>query len=444
MGCTTKLILLLYMLNIATMFYQNTIHRGWLLKTVLILAVNFPPSGGVGVIRTVKFIKYLPAFGWQPLVVTLPAKATKRILDDTFLGEISPEIEIHRPYFLDYRKFIGGDLAKLLRPIFSRIFFPDKYVQWNRLAFNYIRDKVLPHQQIDLIYTSVGPHSTMLLAQRLKQSFDIPFVVDFRDPFSFRQYTLLDAKTSWQKRAEQVEGHVLKAADHVVNVSRTWQEKYEHMYPFITSKSSLIHNGYDEDDFKDLDSTVDNDVMTLGYNGTFSRLVPLEPIVSAITEIHQRHGISIRLNIATPIPPKKLTAQYPYCFEHNLIKHLGFLPHQESLNSLARSDSALLILNDLQATEGMLPAKTFEYLRMQLPILLLHRQNGFLSEIIDQTQTGLTVDINDHQAIVEVLLRLQRQWSQGKLSIDPEWNEIKKFDRRTLTKKLAKVFASVI
>ena len=414
------------------------------MKTVLILAVNFPPSGGVGVIRTVKFIKYLSAFGWQPLVVTLPAKATKRIIDDSFLGEIPPGTEIHRPFFLDYRKFIRGDMAKLLNPILSRIFFPDKYVQWNRFAFNYIRDEVLPHRKIDLAYTSVGPHSTMLLARRLKQSCDLPFVVDFRDPFSFRQYTLLDAKTTWQKRAEQIEGLVLKDAGHVINVSRIWQQKYERMYPFIASKSSLIHNGYDEDDFNDLDSTTGNDVMTLGYNGTFSRLVPLDPIVSAIMEIHQRHGISIRLNIATPIPPKKLTLKYPYCFEHNLIAHKGFLPHRESLNNMARSDIALLILNDIQATEGMLPAKTFEYLRLQIPILLLHRRNGFLSEIIDQTKTGLTVDISDHEAIVETLLRLQHQWSQRKLIVDPDWNEIRKFDRRTLTQQLVAVFDSMI
>jgi glycosyltransferase involved in cell wall biosynthesis len=423
---------------------SKPIQRGRLLKTVLILAVNFPPSGGVGVIRTVKFIKYLPAFGWRPLVVTLPVKATKRVLDDSFTREISKEIEIHRPFFWDYRKFIGGDLAKLLSPVLSRFLFPDKFVQWNRFAFNYIRDKVLPHQEIDLAYTSVGPHSTMLLAQRLKRSFHIPFVVDFRDPFSFRQYTLLEAKTSWQKRAEQVEGNVLKDAGHVVNVSRIWQQKYERMYPFIAAKSSLIHNGYDEDDFNALDSKNDNDVMTLGYNGTFSRLVPLDPIVAAIEEVHQRHAIPIRLNIATPIPPRKLTSRYPYCFEHDLIAHKGYLPHRESLNNLARSDIALLILNNIPATEGMLPAKTFEYLRMQMPILLLHRRNGFLSDIIDQTRTGLTVDINDHQAIVKTLLQLQRQWSQRKLNVDPDWNEIRKFDRQALTQKLADVFDSVI
>ena len=413
------------------------------MKTVLILAINFPPSGGVGVIRTVKFVKYLPAFGWQPIVVTLPVKATKRIIDDSFASQIPSQIEIHRPYFWDYRRFIGGDIAKLLRPVLNRLLFPDKYVQWNRFAFNYIRDKVLPHQQIDLTYTSVGPHSTMQLARRLKQAFNIPFVVDFRDPFSFRQYTLLDAKTSWQKRAEQIEAQVLKDAGHVINVSRIWQQKYENMYPFIASKSSLIHNGYDEGDFENLDFKHDNHDLTLGYNGTFSRLVPLSPIVSAIMEIHQRHDISIRLNIATPIPKRKLISKYPYCFEHNLIVHKGFLPHRESLNNLARSDIALLILNDIPATEGMLPAKTFEYVRMQMPILLLHRQNGFLSEIVDRTQTGLTVDINDHQAIVKTLLHLQQLWAKGELSVDPNWTAIKKFDRQALTQKLAQVFASI-
>ena len=414
------------------------------MKTVLILAVNFPPSGGVGVIRTTKLIKYLPTYGWQPIVVTLPAKATKRVVDSSLLYDVSQTIEVHRPFFYDHRKIIGGDIEKLINPVLSRLHFPDKYVQWNYFAFKYIRDIILPNRKIDLIYTSVGPHSTMLLAHKLKQETDIPFVVDFRDPFSFRQYALLESKTAWRVRAEKLEHRVLMDADHINNVSRVWKEKYEHMYPEITPKSSLIHNGYDEEDFSDLKNEGSNDVLTLGYNGTFSRLVPLKPLVSAITEIHQKHGIPIRLNIATPTKKRKLTSQCPYLFEHNLIIYNGYLPHRESLRNLWRSDVALLILNDIEATEGMIPAKTFEYLRIQKPILLLHRKNDFLSEIITNTNTGMTVNISSHEEIVQALLLLHQQWSENTLSIQPDLKEIRKFDRKYLAKQMADIFDKLI
>jgi len=413
------------------------------LKTVLILAAYFPPSGGVGVIRTLKNIKYLPEFGWKPIVVTLPERATKRVIDNSLMEKIPSGTEIHRPFFFDYRKIIGGDIARFLSPLLGRIHFPDKFIQWNYFAFKYISKNILPFSDVDLIYTSVGPHSTMLLAHKLKQHFNIPIVIDFRDPFSFSQYNLLDTQEARQSNAEKIEAAVFRDADHIINVSRIWKDKYEQLYPDIVSKSSLIHNGYDEDDFKFPTHSGKNNHFTLGYNGTFSRLVPLEPLLAAITSIHQHHGIPIHLNIATPTSKRKLVSRHPYLFENNLIKYKGFMPHGESLQYLQRSDAVVLILNDIDATVGMIPAKTFEYLRIHKPILLLHRKEGHLSEIVEKTQTGVGVNITDQEAIVRTLLSLQRQWAQNSLLYDPVHHEIKKFERRHLTGLLARVFDSL-
>ena len=348
------------------------------MKTVLVLAVHFPPSGGVGVIRTLKFIRYLPDFGWEPIVVTLPEGATNRVKDRSLLDTIPNNTEIHRPPFYDYRKVIRGDVAKLLKPLLNRINFPDKFILWNHFAFKYISKNILPKLKIDLAYTSVGPHSTMLLAHKLKTKFDIPMVVDFRDPFSFSQYNLLDGEKSQQSKAEMIEQSVFHDADHIINVSRIWKEKYERLYPDIVNKSSLIHNGYDEEDFDLLSTHEKNECFTLGYNGTFSRIVPMEPLLTAIAEIHRRHGISIRLNIATPLSKRKLASRHAYLFKNDLVEYKGFLPHKESLEYLQRSDVAVLILNDISATEGMIPAKTFEYLRINKPIFLLHKKEGHL------------------------------------------------------------------
>ena len=419
---------------------KSGFREGFPLKTVLILAVNFPPYGGVGVIRTLKFTKYLPEFGWMPLVVTIPAQSAKRVSDDSLLNEIPPGVDIHRPFFRDYRKIIPGDIARLLQPVLRRIHFPDKYIQWNHFALKYIKEKILPHRSIDLAYTSVGPHSTLLLAHTVKQQLNIPFVVDFRDPFSFSQYSILDARSSWRSKAEEIEQAVLKDAAHVINVSALWKNKYESLYPEIAGKSSLIHNGYDEEDFSAAFSAPQNDVFTIGYNGTFSRIVPLDPLVSAIVDIHRTYGIPIRLRIATPTNRKKLISKYPYLVQNDLLDYSGFLPHRASLENLASCNISALVLNDMEATEGMIPAKTFEYLRIERPILLLHRKNGFLAEIIERTGTGVTVDIADPQAIVDALLKLQRAWRDNSLAYQPNFQEIRKFERRYLTQKLAEIF----
>ena len=97
------------------------------MKNVLVLAAKFPPTSAVGGIRSLKFVKYLPDFGWNPIVIT-PSIGSKKVLDDTLLNEIPPAVEIHRSYFLNYRKWIPGDIAKLIKSLERNYVFPDKYI----------------------------------------------------------------------------------------------------------------------------------------------------------------------------------------------------------------------------------------------------------------------------------------------------------------------------
>jgi hypothetical protein len=413
------------------------------MKTVLVLAVSYPPTGGVGVIRTLKFTKYLPACGWRPIVVTLPA-GTKHIQDGSLSNEIPGGMTVHRPAFFNYREKLPKIFVKLFQPIEKRLTFPDKYVRWNKAAFKYISENIIPREKIDLIYTSVGPHSTMLLAHSLMKRHQIPFFIDFRDPFSFSQYALLDKKNNYQKKAQAIEKAVFRDAAHINNVSKIWKDKYDERYPFIAEKSSLIHNGYDEDDFAQLGDKKENSIFTIGYNGTFSRIVPLDPLLSSITDIHRQHGIAMRLSIATPIKKEKLTSRYAYLFQNDLLDHKGFLPHRESLKNVFRADVSALILNDVEATEGMIPAKTFEYLRIGNPILLLHRKGSFLADIIEKTKTGVIINISDSAEIIQTLLMLHAQWRNDALRHQPDWNEIRKYERRNLTGKLAEIFNRIV
>ena len=412
------------------------------MKSVMVLAVSFPPTGGVGVIRTLKFVKYLPQFGWNPVVVTLPAGA-KSIQDDSLSNEIPKDITVHRPPFFDYRKHFFKPIVKLIQFYEKRTYFPDKYIRWNTSALKYIEKKIIPSQKINMVYASVGPHSTLLLARDVKRRFNIPTFIDFRDPFSFSQYALLDTKQRFRMKAVAIEKKVFEVVDQINNVSRIWQQAYIERYPEIASKSSLIHNGYDEEDFSGLDAKVGNDVFTIGYNGTFSRIVPIEPLMNAIRSIHEQHNITMRLSIATPIKKTKLSSKYPYQFQNKLIDHKGFLPHKKSLSNLHQSDVSALILNDIDATRGMIPAKAFEYLRINNPILLMHRKGSFLAKIITKTKTGLTVNISNQAEIVNALLSLHEKWKVDRLDHNPDWQEIQKYERKNLTRQLAGIFDSL-
>jgi hypothetical protein len=409
------------------------------MKNVLVLSVNFPPTGGAGVFRTLKFAKFLPTFGWRPIVVT-PQVGTKHILDDSLADEIPKDTIVHRPSCFNYKTYLPRILVKMFRPIEKRLNYPDKYIRWNKVAFHYISRNIIPKEKVDMIYTSVGPYSTILLSHTLKKCYKIPLFIDFRDPFSFNQYALLDRKSRYMEKARRIEKKVFMDVDHVNNVSEIWKQKYETFYPEIKSKSSLIHNGYDEEDFIGLGDKKKNTIFTICYNGTFSRVVPIEPLILAIIKIHQRYNISICLSIATPTKKEKLMSRCRYLFQNNLIDYKGFLPHKESLRNVHQSDISALILDDSDATEGMLPAKTFEYLRSSNPIFLLHRKESFLAKIIEKTKTGITANIKDQDDIVRSLLLLYEKWRQNEQIHHPDWNEIKKYERKYLTNQLADIF----
>lgn len=372
-------------------------------------------------------------------MITLPA-INWHILDSSLIKELG-KIEVFRPFYFEYREIIPGDIAKFFRPLERRYLFPDKFVMWNYFAFRYVC-RHFSKNKPDVVYSSSGPHSTLALAAKVKSALEVPTMVDLRDPFSFSQYSILDkAGPVWGKRARALEYSVFETVDKINIVTAIWRDKYLSLYPNLKHKMICIPNGYDERDFAGLDfSQPQNKVFTLGYNGTFSRIVPIEPLLKAIASIHKKHGVRIKLNIATPIKESKIRSNFPYLFEHGLIEHRGFLSHKKSLANLSKSDALALILADIPATKGMVPGKTYEYLRMNRPILLLNKRRGFLSQIIEKTNTGQTVDIHDSQDIKKGLLLFQVKWQTDQLEHRPIMEEVRKYERKALSADLAANF----
>ena len=414
------------------------------MRRCLIVSAFFPPIGGVGVQRVVKFVKYLPQFGWQPVVVTLPKNSTRMKKDPSLLQQIPDSVGVHRPFFYDYRKIIPGDLAKLLRPLLHRVNRPDRYALWNTFAFKRI-EEIAGQQQIDCVLCNVSPFSSLVLAARVRRELHLPVVVTLRDAFSFNNYYLMRGESHTMREAEEFEQAVFAEVDAILCVTPFLLQKYQALYPRWRSKFHLLTNGYDEEDFSFLHERSDErqDCFTIGYNGSISRLAPLEPLLMALSTIRRQHGVTIKLNIATGNSPQEIFAHCPQCRQDDLVEFKGFLPHRDSLSNLRSSHLLAITFANIPAAEGAYSGKIFEYLRLDKPILLLHKADSDLARLIQATHSGMTVDIDNQPEIIALLLSLEEQWRRGALHHQSDREAIRQFEYQNLTKELATFMAAV-
>lgn len=414
------------------------------MRNCLIISAFFPPIGGVAVQRITKFVKYLPDFGWNPIVITIPTWSSTMPRDPSMLTEIPSTIKVHRPFYFDYRRVIPGDIAKLIRPLTRKYLYPDRYRLWNFFALKFIR-QLLTKEKIERVFVNLSPFSTLLLAFHIKKEFDIPVIINFRDPFSFNNYLILNKKSTEIQRALDIECHAFPVFDAIVCVTPYLQEKYQSLFPEIRNKFRLITNGFDESDFLNLNlnEIEDRESFSIGYNGSVSKLVPIEPLLEAIYKIYLKQGIKIKLNIASKDSIQKILARYQACEKYGLIQYKGFLPHKESLENLCESQIVAIMFENSQTTEGAYSGKIFEYLRLDKPILLLNNKTSHVAKLIQQTNTGTCVNIDNQDEIVAAILDYYQQWKNGQLKHEPNREEIRKFDYKNLTQQLVSIFEEI-
>ncbi len=415
------------------------------MKKVLIVSVFFPPIGGVGVQRITKFVKYLPEFNWEPIVLTIPVWSNKLPKDYNLINEINQNIKIHRPFFFDYKKIIPGEVRKIFKMNKKQSNYPDRYKSWNYYALKRIK-KILNTQQINLIMINSSPFSTIELAKALKQESEIPIVLNLRDPFSFNSYTVLNNDKKKMKCAIVFEKEHFYNFSKIICVTPHMQKEYKKLYPEYADKFTLITNGYDESDFietAESNSKTSNDTFIIGYNGSFSKIVPLNPMLEAIYNLNTRNGMNFKLSITTNISKKKLIALHKKCYEAGFVEYIGFLSHKDSVKRLLHCDLLFVTFADTKATIGAYPVKVLEYLRCNKPIILLNNKTSYLAKLIQDTNTGYCVNIDQPSEIESTLKSLYTEWKKnGMVSYHPNRQEIEKFDFKKLTKKLTESWIS--
>lgn len=411
------------------------------MKRVLFIAYHFPPLAGGGTFRSLKFVKYLPEFGWLPTVITTNTK-NYWAYDESLLSEIPDNVKVIRAPEIDpfYLQIILSKLGlgKLYKFLKDKFFIPDEKIGWIPWAY-YLAKKELKLSKHDLIYSTSPTACSHIIAYKLKKNLRIPWVCDFRDRWTLHphyQYT----KVNRGRYERFLENKFLKYSSNRITafmgISKDWQENF----PGIKRKKiNIIYNGYDENDIGDNDLCNSRKYFKILYTGSFysnykptNFLIALKDLISVNKELAQKIRVKFIGNIDNKI--KKEIFQY---YSESVIKN--FLPPSKLKMEMLRSSVLLVIMpNDTQ-----LPAKIFPYLVSNKPILAIIPESE-AKNILQQSGLGFFARPDDVKDIKKQILNLYNLWKADRLRPNSNIEYINQFHRKNLTKQLVEIFNSLI
>lgn len=416
------------------------------MKKVLMVAYSFPPTGGPGVQRSLKFVKYLRNFGWEPVVLTRDIKNMK-LKDESLNKDIPEGISITRtnPWELTELEGFLGLAGKFIS---RKVLIPDGERLWEIFAKS-SAVRIIRNDKIDLIYTTSVPYSAHLMGLYLKRKFpDIPWVADFRDEWTNNPYLLDNPHNAVRMNIERrMERKVLINADCLITNTPVMLSNFIENNPDLGLKDKFfcIPNGYDRDDFKIIDTIKPgNKRFTITYTGAFYGRRKPDTFFEALYELirdgkvdeSRVHGKFIG-NFKLPQLNKQLEK---YGLER-IVEIFSYMDHDECIKHMLQSDALLLIEGGGHGSEAFYTGKVFEYMVTNRPIIAVVPKNGAAAQVIRQTRTGLVSDFDDVKQTKENILTFYNSWLNNESSFSPNYEEIGKYDRKVLTGELVKVFS---
>ena len=422
-------------------------------KKLLIITYYFPPAGGPGVQRWLKFVKYLPEFGVQPIVY-IPENPTYPIIDEGLRSQISDKViiiknKIWEPYQLasvfskkKTKKISSGIfphkkkqtvLDKTFLWIRGNLFIPDARVFWVKPSVSYL-EKYIQENDIDIIVTSGPPHSLHLIGLELKQKLNVKWFADFRDPWTTIGYhKALRLSGYAAKKHKKLEQKVLNAADKVIVTSKTTKTEFQ----AITNKPiSVITNGYDVENVEKqaLDSK-----FTLAHIGSFlSDRNPKflwECLVELLTEIPNFKS-HLEIKLIGAVSQEVLDSIEDFKLK-GYLNLLGYVSHHEAISHQKKSQVLLLIEINSEDTKSIIPGKLFEYMVSNRPIIAIGPQGSDFADIIKETNTGVFFDYTEKEKLKSVILDFYNQFLEGKLQANGVG--LQQYSRKNLTKQLVQL-----
>lgn len=428
------------------------------MKKILVVTYYWPPSGGAGVQRWLKFVKYLPQFGYEPVVLTVREDyASYAQKDQSLIKEVDPDIQVIRtPSFEPYNLYLkisgkkeipfGGFsnegsvtlMQRIFRFIRGNLFIPDPRKGWNRYALKEAK-KVIQQEKIDTVITTGPPHSTHLIGYKLKKSAGIRWIADFRDPWTDIYYykdLSLTCLAKWYDR--KLEKKVLHSCDKLITVGYELKNLLESKSVELrNNKIRVIPNGFDEQDFQN-PGNVQSEKFIITYSGTISSYYKIDGFVSALTELPEEVRQKIFIRFVGNVSPVVLDLLNKAGLTSQ-VELTGYVPHNESINYLFQAGILLLLIPDVKDNKGILTGKFFEYLATGKPILAIGPTDGDVARILNETGAGFIYSYNDASSIKNCIQDVFKE--RGKKYGSKE--EIEKYSRRSLTGVLAGIIDNI-
>ncbi|MBM3185464.1 MAG: glycosyltransferase family 4 protein [Bacteroidetes bacterium] len=413
------------------------------MKKVLVITYYWPPSGGSGVQRWLKFVKYFREFGIEPIILTVdPEFASFPVLDESLISDIPKGIEIHstkaKSPFKIYSKIrqrkvpqsgFAGDskpnlIERCMRFIRGNFFIPDARIGWNKFAIKKAEELISKHQ-LDCVITTSPPHSSQLIGLELKNKFHLRWIADLRDPWTDIYYNKELYRTKWAENLDRrLEEKCLKSADKVIVVSESIAELFTNRYQRISSKISIIPNGYDEADFQNKEP-IESDYNYISYIGNLGSSYPINSFLSEFKQFSDKNpNWRLRFvgNVFEKVKKQILNSDFS-----QRVEFISYVEHKKAIDYMLESKALLLIIPNSEENKGILTGKLFEYLAAKRPIIFIGPEDGDAAKILNNSTMVLINNKNITHSLQDFFQNINQ---------DVNMSEIEKYSRKNLTKEI--------
>lgn len=416
---------------------------------MILVATSVFPLGGGG--RIEKFVKLLPDYGVRPVVVSpwetqsensqrLLAAAYPANLETHYVGSVGPtyfaeRLQARAPHAKHYRLLSALSFPERC------VYVPDHMVRWVPFAIRRAR-RLISEKGLRVVLTSSPPESTHLVGLWLKRHCDVKWIADFRDLWTARTLLYRPATPLHDRWIRRLERLILRTADHVIANTDENKAYYVKNFGVDPDRVSVIPNGFDRDDASSPSGDAkDRNVFTIGYMGNLAKHdLPWQPFFRGLRLLRDDVGASrIRFVHCGPASNEVNGFIRELNLDDLVIRH-GELNHGDAMRITASTTLRLVLLGENGYSSAMVPAKLYNYLIMDGPILAVSPVQGAAARVLAETRTGRTVSPNDDgRNIYQHLLAYYEKWRLGERLVDPSQEHIDAYDRRRHAAALAEI-----